>query len=72
MEFFAPTDYEGGVGRIMGYTHSIHHYAHPLHNAEFSWDDMDALIAREKAGESIIKLKQQINELHPKTFIMGT
>lgn len=70
MEFFAPIDYEGGVGRITEYTHSIHHYAHPLYNAEFSWADMDVWIAREKAGEAIKKLKRQINELHPKTFML--
>lgn len=68
MEFFAPTDFEGITGRITEYTHSIHHYTHPLYNAEFSWTDIDSWIAREKIGESIKKLKQQINELHPKTF----
>lgn len=71
MEFFAPTDYEGVVGRITEYTHSIHHFAHPLHNVEFSWTDMASWIAREQAGEPIKRLKQQINELHPNTFIFN-
>lgn len=62
IEFFAPTDYEGIVGRITEHTHSIHHYAHPLQNVEFSWADKEVWIAREKAGEKIKKLREQINE----------
>ncbi|MCM1182620.1 MAG: hypothetical protein NC337_04510 [Roseburia sp.] len=57
MEFFAPTDFEGAVGRITEYTHSIHHYAHPLRNVEFSWADVETWIAREKYGERIKKIK---------------
>lgn len=62
MEFFAPTDFEGAVGRITEYTHSIHHYAHPLHNVEFSWASEEEWIAREKCGERIKKIKQH-NEM---------
>jgi len=72
MEFFAPIDYDGAAGRTTEYTYSIHHFAHPLHSAGFSWEDMDVCVAIEKKVESIKKIKQQINELHPKTFIMGT
>lgn len=57
-EFFAPTDHEGLVGRITEYTHSIHHYAHPIHNVEFSWADRKVWIAREQAGEAIRRIKQ--------------
>lgn len=57
-EFFAPTDFEGIVGRITEYTHSIHHYAHPLHNVEYSWASAKEWIAREKWGERIKKIKQ--------------
>ncbi|MCM1217937.1 MAG: hypothetical protein NC548_25895 [Lachnospiraceae bacterium] len=57
-EFFAPTDYEGLVGNITEYTHSIHHYAHPIHNAAFSWASVDTWIAREKIGERIRIIKQ--------------
>lgn len=71
MEFFAPIDYNGAVGRTTEYTHSIHHFAHPLHSAGFSWEDISVCIAIEKAGERIRRLKQQINDLHPKTFIFN-
>lgn len=57
-EFFAPTDFEGTVGRITEYTHSIHHYAHPLHNVEYSWASAEKWIAREKCGQRIKKIKQ--------------
>lgn len=57
-EFFAPVDYGGIVGRITKYTHSIHHFAHPLHNSEFSWCDIETLIAIKKVGERIKQIKQ--------------
>ena len=58
MEFFAPTDFKGIVGRITEYNHSIHHYAHLLHNVEFSWTSIEEWISREEYGERIRKIKQ--------------
>lgn len=71
MEFFAPTDFEGAVGRITEYTYSVHHYAHPMHNVEFSWADIKTWEERERYGEHIKNLKQQIFSLRPYMLTKG-
>lgn len=59
MEFFCPTDYEGAIGRVTEYTHSIHHYEHPAHNVEYTWAGMEILLKRAEGGERIRRIKQR-------------